>query len=130
MINERYDIILFDGVCNLCNGFVRFIIKYDKRRSFKLYSLQSDQGRILLEKNRLEHFSNNTIVYINENKVFIRSEAVLNILKRIGYPWKVMYVFIILPQFVRDWVYNFIAKHRYTLFGKSVLCDLTNNKDY
>ncbi len=122
MINEQYNIILFDGVCNLCNGFVKFIIHQDKSSRFKLASLQSAVAIELLEKGGFSNFPNNSIVYISAEKVYFKSTAVLCILKQMGYPWKVLYAFIILPQFIRDGLYNIIARNRYRIFGKRNQC--------
>ena len=127
MINERYDIILFDGVCNLCNGFVKFIIRYDEKGLFKLASLQSMEAKMLLQKNGLANFTNNYIFYISDDKVYFKSTAVLEIFKRLGYPWKAIYMFIISPQFLRDTLYNVIARNRYSIFGKRNQCMIPND---
>ena len=128
MVNEQYNIILFDGVCNLCNGFVKFIIQQDKSGRFKMASLQSAAAIELLEKKGVSNFPNNSIVYISDDKVYFKSTAVLGILKRLGYPWKALYVFIILPEFIRDGLYNIIARNRYRIFGKRDQCMLPDDK--
>lgn len=128
MVNEQYDIILFDGVCNLCNSFVKFIIKQDKKSKFKIASLQSDIAIDLLEKRGFANFPNNSIVYITKDKVFFKSEAVLFILYKLGYPWKALYIFNLLPKLIRDSLYNVIARNRYRLFGKKDQCMIPVDK--
>ena len=130
MINEQYGIILFDGVCNLCNYVVRFIIRHDKKERFRFVAAQSDKGKILLKANGIEENSLNSIFYFKKEKVFIQSDAALKILFDLGYPYKLFYPFIFLPRFIRDNVYTLIARNRYLLFGKKEECMLPdeNNK--
>ena len=128
MINEQYDIILFDGVCNLCNNVVRFIIRYDKKQKFRFVSLQSDKGRMLLKANGMKDSALNSIIFINKKGVFRKSEAALNILYDMGYPWKLLYIFILLPRIVRDGIYGVIARNRYRIFGKKNECMIIDEK--
>lgn len=121
-MNTNNPIILFDGVCNLCNRFVQFIIKRDPNARFKFASIQSESGQSILHKLNLSKSSFDSIVYFKENKYFIKSSAGLQILKDLGGPWQLFYVFILIPQFIRDPIYNFIAKKRYKLFGKCDTC--------
>ena len=115
-------IILFDGVCNLCNGVVRFIIRNDKKGRFRFASLQSDKGKILLKKHGMVENQMNTIVYIRTDMVYVQSDAAMEIAKDLGYPWKILYGFVILPGFIRDGIYNLIARNRYRIFGKKESC--------
>lgn len=115
-------IILFDGLCNLCNGSVRVIIKRDRLGVFKFASLQSEIGQTLLKQYGIQNDKTDTIVYINDVRFFLRSSAVLNILKDLGGIWKLWYGFIIIPKFIRDFVYNAISKSRYKVFGKRDDC--------
>jgi predicted DCC family thiol-disulfide oxidoreductase YuxK len=121
MSNNR-QIILFDGVCNLCNGLVQFIIKRDPDAKFHFASLQSPIGQSLLKENNLPTDNLYSFIYIKENNCFIKSTAAFNVLKDLGGLWKLLYVFIIIPKFIRDFVYNFIAKRRYRWFGKRDVC--------
>jgi predicted DCC family thiol-disulfide oxidoreductase YuxK len=116
------NIVLFDGVCNLCNGLVRFIIKRDRNGKFKFASLQSEIGqqwllRFGLAKNEFESF-----VLIEGDKYYVKSAAALIMLRGLGGIWKVFYVFILVPRPVRDFMYDLIAKSRYRIFGKRNIC--------
>lgn len=124
-------IILFDGVCNLCNGFVDFIIRFDKKRIFKLGALQSVEGLRLLKEKGLDDLSLSSVVLITNKAVFKESRAVLEILKALGGLWSIFYVFIILPAFFRDAMYRWIAKNRYHWFGQKDSCRMpdANSQD-
>lgn len=115
-------IILFDGMCNLCNFSIRFIIKRDKRKLFKFASIQSEVGQSLLKQFNIQTENADSVVYIKDDRCFARSAAVLNILKDLGSVWKTFYVFIVIPKFLRDFIYNVIAKIRYRVFGKREKC--------
>lgn len=115
-------IILFDGVCNLCSGSVQFIIKRDPQGYFKFASLQSDYGQQQLQKNNLQQSSFNSIILLSGNKVHQRSDAALEIAKKLTDAWPLFYGFKILPRFLRDSVYNLISRNRYKLFGKKDAC--------
>lgn len=128
MINEQYDIILFDGVCNLCNNVVRFIIRHDKKQKFRFVSLQSDKGRMLMKTNGMEDSALNSIIYMNKKGIFRKSEAALNILYDMGYPWKLLYLFVLLPEIIRDGIYGAIARNRYRIFGKKNECMIPDDK--
>lgn len=115
-------IILFDGVCNLCNSSVQFVIKQDKDAKFKFASLQSESGQALLQKFNLPLNQFNSFIYIRGDKAIQRSAGALNVLKDLGGFWKLFYGFIIVPPFIRDFVYDYIAKKRYRFFGKRDFC--------
>jgi predicted DCC family thiol-disulfide oxidoreductase YuxK len=115
-------ILLFDGVCNLCNGIVQFTIKRDPREKFKFASLQSASGQELLKQRGLPLDDFDSFVYIRGDQFFVKSSAGLNVLKDLGGIWKLFYVFIILPRSFRDFVYNMVAKSRYKIFGKRETC--------
>ena len=115
-------VILFDGVCNLCNGFVQFIIKHDKKNKFMFGSLQSDAAKQLLEPFQFPVDELKTIILLENNKIYMRSRAVLRIASQLHGAWKLTAVFYIFPSFISDAVYNLIAKYRYKLFGKKDSC--------
>jgi predicted DCC family thiol-disulfide oxidoreductase YuxK len=115
-------IILFDGVCNLCNGLVQFIIKRDPHAKFRFASLQSDAGRSLLTKFHLNPDSLHSIILIEDDKAFERSEAAFQIAKHLAPPWKWFRVLRFLPKFLCDLGYNFVAANRYRVFGKRDNC--------
>ena len=117
-IKENQSVVLFDGVCNLCNAAVGFIIKRDKEKKFTLSPLQSSLSETL---NNQYHFNQpgvNSIVLIEKNKVYYKSTAILRVIKKLSGPIKLLYIFIIIPPFIRDAIYSFIAKNRYRWFGK------------
>ena len=121
-MNNNEKILLFDGICNLCNNLVFFIIKRDPKSQFKFAALQSETGKLLLKKYILESNNLNTVVYIKGEKYFLKSTAILNIIKDLGGYWKLFYAFIIIPKFIRDFIYDLIAKSRYRIFGKKESC--------
>ena len=113
-------IVLFDGVCNLCNGVVQFIITQDKVGVFQFASQQSEIGQALLEAHQLPAM--NTVVLIDGVKVYTRSDAVLEIMKRLPTPWSWLGGLKIIPNFLRDAVYKLIARYRYNIFGRREAC--------
>jgi len=115
-------VILFDGVCNLCNGFVKFIIKRDKKGIFKFAALQSAYGKGLIEHFKIAGNGLDTVLLYDGKQVFTRSDASIKILCLLGGIWSASLVFVALPRFMRNGIYNFIAKKRYKLFGKQENC--------
>jgi len=115
-------VILFDGVCNLCNNSVLFIIKRDPKAKFKFASLQSEFGKSNLEKFGLPITELNSVLFIKEGKLFQKSNAALEIAKQLGGVWPVFYIFKLVPAFLRDGVYSWIARNRYRWFGKKDAC--------
>ena len=122
----KKSIILFDGVCNLCNSSVQFVLKRDKKQQFLFASLQSDAADKLLLQFNYKNSNLNTIIFIEENKIYDKSTAVLKIAKKFNPLWNLLYVFILIPKKLRDFVYNFIAKRRYNWFGKRNSCMVYN----
>jgi predicted DCC family thiol-disulfide oxidoreductase YuxK len=114
--------ILFDGVCNLCNSSIQFIIKRDKKKLFRFASLQGKFGQEVLRKNNFSTESLNTLILIEDEKIFTRSTGVLRMMKHLGGGWSLLYGFIIVPKFIRDAVYNWVSKNRYRWFGKKDEC--------
>lgn len=129
MENNDFGIVIFDGVCNLCNRFVNFILRKDRKKRFKFSALQSSTGQKLLKDYKLDFSTIDTVIYIKNLKVFTKSSAALHILKDIGGFWKILFVFIIVPKFIRDYCYTFIARNRYRWFGKLDSCMIPTEKD-
>ena len=121
MINNE-NILLFDGFCNLCSRLVNFIIKRDKKAKFLFVSLQSASGQSFLKKFGLPTDDFDSVVYIRSDKYFLKSSAILHILKEMGGIWKLFFIFIIVPNFIRDFIYKIIAKTRYKIFGRHDSC--------
>jgi predicted DCC family thiol-disulfide oxidoreductase YuxK len=115
-------IILFDGVCNFCNGAVNFLIKKDKKSQLKFGAIQSEQGQELLRTYGLSTTEINTFIFIENKKAYTRSTAALKVSKYLGGLWPAFYGFIIVPKFIRDGIYNWIAKNRYKWFGQKDEC--------
>jgi predicted DCC family thiol-disulfide oxidoreductase YuxK len=122
-INDKLNpVILFDGVCNLCNSSVQFVLKRDKQDVFRFASLQSEVAEQLLKQYQHPVSQLNTFILIENGKVYSRSTAALRVFKKLAGLWPLLYVFIIVPPFIRNAVYNFIASHRYKWFGKKEEC--------
>ncbi len=115
-------IILFDGVCNLCSGFVKFVVPRDPEGKFRFASLQSDIGTALLAKHDLPTDELESIVLIEGDESYVKSSAVIRIATLLGGIYALLWPFQFLPRFVRDRVYDFVADHRYEWFGKKDQC--------
>jgi len=115
-------IILFDGVCNLCNSSVQFIIKRDKKNQFLFASLQGRTGQEYLRKFNLPADTFNSFLLVEDDHYYTRSTSALRIARSLSGGWPLLYAFIIVPRFIRDAVYNLIAQNRYKWFGKQETC--------
>lgn len=123
-MSEKKDgnIILFDGICNLCNGAINFVIKKDKENVFKFATLQSETGKNLLKKFDIDSDKVDSIVLIQGKKSYIKSDAALQIAKHLKGGIKFLYLLRILPIGFRNLVYDKVAKNRYKWFGKKESC--------
>ena len=119
---QTQQIILFDGVCNLCSGAVQFVIKHDPHAKFTFASLQSDTGKKLLEAHNLPSNQLNSFVLIQEERTYTKSTAALKVVMQLTGLIKLLYGFIIVPVFIRNAVYQLIANNRYKWFGKKEAC--------
>ena len=128
MINQK-QIILFDGVCNFCNFWVDFVINRDKNDLFRFAALQSSTGIEVLKKYNLDSSSQVTFFLISDNKVYTKSTAALIVCKQLSGIIKILYTFIIVPKFIRDFIYDLIAKSRYNLFGKRESCRIPTEEE-
>ena len=115
-------IILFDGVCNFCNGSVNFIIDRDPEKYFKFAPLQSEIGQRLLSEHGVDKTVTDSVVLIEDGKAYIRTTAALRIARKLKGAWRYFYGFSIVPAFVRDVFYKLFAKYRYKMFGKQEAC--------
>ena len=114
--------ILFDGVCNFCNGSVNFIIEHDPEGYFKFAPLQSEIGQKLLEENGIDKTVTDSVVLIEDGKAYVRTTAALRIARKLSGAWRWFYGFIVVPAFFRDIFYKLFAKYRYKMFGKQEAC--------
>lgn len=115
-------IVLFDGVCNLCNAAVQFIIRHDKKNQLMFASLQSERGQRLIAQYNLPLNELNSFIFIENNKAYTRSTGALRVVKKLNgiLPW--LYCFIIIPRIFRDSIYDLVGRNRYKWFGKKDEC--------
>lgn len=119
---KQQPVILFDGVCNFCNGAVNFVIKRDKKALIQFAPLQSEKGRMFSKQFGFSEEDMKTFLFIEEGKVYTKSAAALKVCRYLGALWPLCYGFMIVPKFIRDGIYNWIAKNRYKWFGKKETC--------
>jgi len=122
------NIILFDGECALCNRFVLFVIKQDKKKVFHFSSLQSEVGKSIANEHDLNDIS--TIVFVSEDVAKTKSLAVLSIFNRLPFPYHLLNIFYLIPYFIRDELYDIVARNRYSIFGRNKTCSLYENEDW
>ncbi|MCL6260746.1 thiol-disulfide oxidoreductase DCC family protein [Aquiflexum sp. TKW24L] len=128
-IQDRHDIILFDGVCNLCNNAIDFVIKRDKKERFKFGALQDNATKSILKDYKINEAYLDSIILIRGDQVFYKSKAALEIARNLGGIWPLLYVFNFIPSAVRDPVYDWIARNRYKWFGKKETCRIPTTKE-
>jgi len=117
-------VILFDGVCKLCNGSVNFILQIDREGRLKFASLQSDYGRRVLEDHGLKSDPLDSMMLLEGTRLTVKSTAVLRISKYLGGAWPLCMIALVIPRFIRDFLYDITAKNRYRWFGKYDTCRL------
>lgn len=118
---DKGPVILFDGVCNLCNGAVQFVIRHDKANLFRFASLQSAFGQKILAQYNLSSTVFSSFILVEDNRIYTKSTGALKVSSRLnGYRWTKF--LLIIPSFLRNFFYNLIAKNRYRWFGKQEAC--------
>ena len=122
-------VVLFDGVCNLCNRSVDFIVRRDREGLFKFASLQSEVGKRLVSEHSLAEGDLGTMVYIERGRVFLRSTAALRIARSLPGAWPLLFGLIAVPRPVRDAVYRWTARNRYRWFGKRETCRIPSPEE-
>ncbi len=122
MDNNNHITVLFDGVCNLCNGTVQFVIKRDRAAIFRFASLQSDYAQRLLRQVNLPANQLYSVIVFEDGVAYQKSDAALRIARHLSGFWRWLYIFRFVPKFIRDGLYNFIATNRYRFFGKQDHC--------
>jgi len=124
------NVIIFDGVCNLCNGFVDFIIRKDKKKIFRFVSNQDEAGKAILSRfPEVPKGDAMTIYYLEDGKLYSRSKAVLRIAKMLNAPFSWMYAFSVLPLFISNSIYDLVARNRYKWFGKRDTCRVPTKEE-
>ena len=121
-VQQQHKIILFDGVCNLCNTSVKIVIRNDKKDCFRFAALQSDIGKDYITKFNIDSTETDSIILIDQEKVYVKSTAALYISKSLSGAYPLLFGFIIIPKFIRNWVYDFVARNRYRWYGKKESC--------
>ena len=121
--NTSQPVLFFDGACNLCNRFVQFVIRHDREKLFLFASLQSEAGKQMLEtlKASGQKIPDSVILSFND-RYYLQSDAALQLLRLLGGSWKLLYGLMIVPRFIRNAVYDLIARNRYKWFGKRDAC--------
>jgi predicted DCC family thiol-disulfide oxidoreductase YuxK len=122
MNTTEHPVLLFDGVCNLCNSSVQFIIERDPNARFRFASLQSEEGQALLSRFENRPADLSSVVLVQDDLLYARSEAALRVARQLGGGWSLLYAFIVVPRPIRDAVYDWIARNRYRWFGKKDAC--------
>ena len=122
MENDNNPIVFFDGVCNLCNSAVNFIIKRNKKENLKFSSLQSRFTEKKLQNFDLLHIHPDSFLFLENGKLYDQSSAALKTLKHLKFPWPLFSIFLIIPKPIRNFVYRIIARNRYKCFGKRESC--------
>lgn len=122
MNNSNNGIILFDGVCNFCNNSINLVIRKDKRDYFSFAPLQSEAGKILTQKFNIDTSKTDSVLLIENDTLYSKSTAALRIARKMSGLFPLCYALIIIPKFLRDSIYDYIAKRRYKWFGKKESC--------
>ena len=129
-IIQKHDIILFDAICVICNGWAKFLIKHDQKLKFKLVSAQSALGEQILQYYAMSTTHYTTMVVILNGQLYTESTALLKVMQHLGLPFSLMNAGYLIPRPIRDFLYRCVALHRYQLFGQTNACLLpsTENK--
>jgi predicted DCC family thiol-disulfide oxidoreductase YuxK len=121
-VNTPEPVILFDGVCNFCNGAINFLIRQDRKGLFRFAPLQSAAAHSLLEQYQIPKKEFQSFVLIQSGQVYQKSTAALKVLNRLPWYWKALQVLWLIPKSLRDAIYDFIARNRYKWFGRKEEC--------
>ncbi|WP_375239253.1 thiol-disulfide oxidoreductase DCC family protein [Aurantibacter sp.] len=122
-VPENKSLILFDGVCNLCSSSVQYVIEHDKSNRFVFAALESNLGKLIIKQYHIDPSKTDSILLYRKNKgVKSKSTAAILIAKHLDFPAFLLYPFLIVPAFIRNWVYDFVAKNRYKWYGKKETC--------
>jgi predicted DCC family thiol-disulfide oxidoreductase YuxK len=129
-IPKNKQLILFDGVCNLCNSSVLYVIKRDTNNVFLFAPLQSSVGKLITKKYNIDTNKIDSILLYkpSQDKIYQKSSAALHVAKKLTFPTRLMVLFFIVPTFFRNWVYDYVAKNRYKWYGKKDACMIPTPK--
>jgi predicted DCC family thiol-disulfide oxidoreductase YuxK len=118
----RNPILIYDGVCQLCDTFVQFVLKRERVPILTFVASQSESGQKLLRSFDMDNLAENSVLLIKKGKVYSKSRAIFELLPYLSFPWQILVVFKIIPTRLTDLVYDFVARNRYTFFGKRDVC--------
>lgn len=122
-LSQKHPIVFYDGVCILCNHFIQFVHKNDKSNVFRFATLQDEAGRLIKEQVNLQtNETDETVILMYQSKVLTYSDVSIEVFKRLGWPFKALAIFSIVPKTIRDAVYLLVARNRYKWFGKTEQC--------
>lgn len=116
------NLVLFDGVCNLCSTLVQFVIRHDPAAKFRFAAIQSEIGREIYQSRGLDPAELETFVFIAGGRIFLRSDAAMEVVSRFDGAWRTFRILRFIPRFARDSIYSFIARNRYRWFGRKEVC--------
>jgi predicted DCC family thiol-disulfide oxidoreductase YuxK len=115
-------LVLFDGVCNLCSALVQFVIRHDPAAKFRFAALQSEIGREIFQNHDFDPVDLQTFVFVVDGRIFLRSDAAIEVISRFGGAWRILRVFRFVPRALRDSIYTIVARNRYRWFGRKEVC--------
>ena len=121
-------LLIFDGVCNLCNSSIRFILQHDKNKTFRFSTSQSEFSKNLLVQKNITLSDLSSVILFHNDKFYLKSTAVLRIAKLMNWPFKLLYLFIVVPYPIRDFIYSIISRNRYKWFGKKDKCMVASDE--
>jgi predicted DCC family thiol-disulfide oxidoreductase YuxK len=119
MMKSNDSILLYDGICNICNRILIFVIRHDKKKRIKFAPLKSKTAEFNVDKYNIKDISPDTIIYIKRDRIYRKSSAVLHLFKTIGGAWQLLFIFILIPGFLRNMIYDMIARNMYRISGSS-----------
>lgn len=123
------NVIFYDGVCLLCNRFILFVLKVDRKEKIFISALQTDFAKTILEDHNISNDKLNSVVFLKDDDIYTESTAALKIFQLLGFPWSIMTIFLIVPPLIRNGIYRWIARNRYRWFGKSEdICEIPEKR--
>ncbi|HNQ12912.1 MAG TPA: DCC1-like thiol-disulfide oxidoreductase family protein [Bacteroidia bacterium] len=125
---KNLHLILYDGQCKLCNFWVRFVLKRDKKEKFHFCHRQSEMGKKIISHMPDKIKQHDSVLFMDQGRLFAQSDAIIMILRRLGGIYNLLFLFIIIPHFIRNFVYRLVARYRYKWFGKTDQCVLPDPK--
>tara|TARA_B100001057_G_scaffold257625_1_gene257821 strand:+ start:349 stop:774 length:426 start_codon:yes stop_codon:yes gene_type:complete len=125
---KNKNLICFDGICSLCNNFILFVAKHDKKDCFRFISLQNPVLEDFINEDLPNH--SDSIILITNEHIKTKSDAVLSIFKELCYPFRIIFIFRFIPKFIRDYIYSNFSNYRYRLFKQINTCSIVNKKKY